>query len=419
MDMQNVSNLQIPEGAVRTIHDKDNRLLWGRVAYGVKYAGEIFQQTYSGKNLAKVAECNIPTSSYSLVISDGSVDINSITSNNWFDLSGGQRTGDWVPANVASVADYNLTSADEGTYVLSIQNFSYTNTANQNAQIHVITNQRRIGTSITRGATSFEPKVFTLEAGEHVKMIGVWIGATGTAELKGKFQLEVGSQPSSYEPYTGGIPAPNPSYPTPIHVATGTQTITIADGTNTQNFIVDLGATELCKIGNYQDYIYKSGDDWYVHKETGSYTFNGSETWQLTQTFTNTVHFVIGDYTTIFTDVVVPPDNTTIGHGLSNRFIEKANLYNVDEVGMDFHSNKNFIVGIPTSMSIATHTAWENWLASNSTSIYYALATPTDTQITDATLIGQLNAIHQWLTRYGYNSTVSGDLPLIVNRTNL
>ena len=51
MDMQNVSNLTIPEGQVRTIHSKDSRLIWGRVAYNTKYAGDTFQQTYSGKNL--------------------------------------------------------------------------------------------------------------------------------------------------------------------------------------------------------------------------------------------------------------------------------------------------------------------------------------------------------------------------------
>ena len=202
--------------------------------------------------------------------------------------------------------------------------------------------------------------------------------------------------------------SPTPDAPVPVQTVTGEQTVTVSDGVNSEAFPVSLGSLELCKIGSYQDYIYKSGDDWYVHKETGSYTFNGSETWQLTQTLTNTVHFVIGDYTTIFTDAVVPPDNTTIGHGLSNRFIEKANLYNVDEVGMDFHSNKNFIVGIPTSMSIATHTAWENWLASNSTSIYYALATPTDTKITDVTLIGQLEALGAMKLFIGENNVLVG-----------
>lgn len=52
-------------------------------------------------------------------------------------------------------------------------------------------------------------------------------------------------------------------------------------------------------------------------------------------------------------------------------------------------------------------------------SFYFPLKTPVDTQITDATLISQLNAINEWLTRYGYESTVSGNLPIIIDRTNL
>lgn len=42
-----------------------------------------------------------------------------------------------------------------------------------------------------------------------------------------------------------------------------------------------------------------------------------------------------------------------------------------------------------------------------------------NTKITDNTLISQLNTVHQFLTRYGYNSIVSGNLPLIISKTNL
>lgn len=407
MDMQNVSSLQIPEGIVRTIHDKDSRLLWGRVAYDVKYAGDIFQQTYSGKNLAKVTECNISTSSYSLVISNGSVDINSITTNNWFDLSGGQRAGDWVPTNVASVADYNLTSADEGTYVLSIQNFSYTNTANQNAQIHVITNQRRIGTSITRGATSFEPKVFTLEVGEYVKMIGAWIGITGTGELKGEFQLEVGSQPSPYEPYVGGVPAPNPDYPQDIQTVTGEQTVTISDGIDSKVFPVSLGSIELCKIGNYQDYIYKSGDGWYVHKEVSKQVLDGTENIYNKDTSSG--------FTRIFFSLT---GQVNVGNNRStNLRSDYFNASDVNNYGTAFLNNARALV-YPQS-TITTVEEFKTWLSSHNTTVYYPIATPTDTKITDATLVAQLNDVHEWLTRYGYNATVSGDLPIVIDRTNL
>lgn len=52
-------------------------------------------------------------------------------------------------------------------------------------------------------------------------------------------QLEPGSTATAYEPYVG------------------------------QTYTIDLGSIELCKIGNYQDYIYNNAGDWYIHKEVG------------------------------------------------------------------------------------------------------------------------------------------------------
>ena len=51
MNLQDVANLTIPEGEVKMIHDKNNRLLWGRLSYDTTYRGNTTQQTYSGKNL--------------------------------------------------------------------------------------------------------------------------------------------------------------------------------------------------------------------------------------------------------------------------------------------------------------------------------------------------------------------------------
>ena len=43
-------------------------------------------------------------------------------------------------------------------------------------------------------------------------------------------QIEVGGKPTSYEPYCGGIPAPNPSYPVPIKCNNGVFRVTNAAG---------------------------------------------------------------------------------------------------------------------------------------------------------------------------------------------
>jgi hypothetical protein len=43
---------------------------------------------------------------------------------------------------------------------------------------------------------------------------------------------------------------------------------------------------------------------------------------------------------------------------------------------------------------IATNKAtWETWLSTNTPVVYYTIDTPTDTKITDSTLIGELEAV--------------------------
>lgn len=50
-------------------------------------------------------------------------------------------------------------------------------------------------------------------------------------------QIEAGSTATSYEPYVGGYPSPNPEYPQPIQTVTGEQTISI----NGTEFPINLG----------------------------------------------------------------------------------------------------------------------------------------------------------------------------------
>jgi uncharacterized protein YdgA (DUF945 family) len=44
--------------------------------------------------------------------------------------------------------------------------------------------------------------------------------------------------------------------------------------------------------------------------------------------------------------------------------------------------------------TITSLDAWKTWLGSHNMTVYYALTTPTDTKITDATLISQLDALN-------------------------
>lgn len=390
MDMQNVSNLQIPEGAVRTIHDKDGKLLWGRLAYDTKYAGDTLQQTYSGKNLFGIGSLRSTTNGSSS-ISNGVITL--------------------IPTGTGnSIVRLNLIKPlPAGTYTLNSSTYLSASTQLRNSTD---------STTIYNFSSNYQNVTFTTT--DEAPMIRFNFANPGNTNPiyidLNTLQIEAGSTPTSYEPYVGGIPAPNPDYPQTVNVVTGTQTITLTDGVVSQDYTVDLGSTELCKIGDYQDYIYKSADDWYVHKTTNKVVLDGTEpSWS---------RLVISGITRYFTvdvaDALIITNTSVVSPIISNYFTSQtpSDVYTTAvPYGISLNSGTaKFRIRNEDFSEIADFT---NWLSTHNTIVYYALATPTDTQITDATLIGQLDAIHQFLTRYGYSATVTGNLPIVISKTDL
>lgn len=392
MDMQNVSNLQIPEGMVKTIHDEDSRLLWGAVGYDTKYAGDTTQTTYTGKNLIYTnPKTNLGiTASY-----DASTGVTTIS---------GQATDTYATFNVNNLV------LPTGTYTLSIE---------QPAPVQIgvgirIDGGTRTPFAVYPGNTS---RTFTVPenmVGYDVYISGLTVGTDYSFSFR--LQLESGSTDTPFEPYVGGVPAPNLNYPQDIQVVTGAQVVSITGGTNTQNFTVDLGSTELAKIGTYQDYIYKSGDDWYIHKEIGKTLVTGSsnESW-LAQT-TNVGYM----YRLTLSGVASIPA-TEIANLRSDYFTPATGqqIYNVISGGYIAQLTTAGYIRFNVGDTTNKLSDFKTWLSSHNTTVYYALATPTDTKITDATLAGQLNSVHGWLTRYGHNATVSGGLPIVLRRDSL
>ena len=77
------------------------------------------------------------------------------------------------------------------------------------------------------------------------------------------------------------------------------------------------------------------------------------------------------------------------------------------------------MVTIPNSIATGVD-ALQTWLASNNVNIYYVLDTPTDEEITDATLIGQLNTIEANARSYDTITNISQNTPnkpFIINAT--
>lgn len=152
---------------------------------------------------------------------------------------------------------------------------------------------------------------------------------------------------------------------------------------------------ELCKIGTYQDYIYKNSGKWYVHKETGKYTCTGSEDWGLTQPNEFRINIADQKY-------------QKYGYGFCNYYIRAS------ERGID----KTIIFGIDgrqifiKDTSCSTTTDFKTWLSTHNTIVYYIIDTATDTEITNSDLINQLDSV---ALATGTNViTVSGTLPAIL-----
>lgn len=219
------------------------------------------------------------------------------------------------------------------------------------------------------------------------------LNSAGTATIS-NLQLEQGSTATTYEPYQG------------------------------QDYTVNLGSLELCKIRTYQDYIYKSGDDWYVHKALGKITLDGTQNiaianWRATATSVGWI------YSYNVTQNVPVQFNTDIPAILSDKLMVRTYVQLYDSLvdnGIAVYFNTSLGVVIKTDdTSLTTTTAINNYLNSNPITVYYALATATDTQITDGTLIGQLNALYNAKMLAGQTnfavSAVSPNLPAILDIT--
>ena len=248
---------------------------------------------------------------------------------------------------------------------------------------------------------------FTLAQQATIQVFPIRIGSQ-TVNMDGKVFKPIivaGSTASTYEPYVGGQPSPNPDYPQPIQAVAGEQTITI-NGTEYQ---LDLGTIELCKLGDYQDYIWKDGEDWKVHKATKSARF-GSFSWVTKDTGGSGVYRQEAE--DIKTEVVIPATNTT--------FIGCCSDYRNVTAGQTYAASARTGVaiqyaGYQTSGNVCVYDPLydapnqaDNFKAARASSvIYYALVTPTDTTITDQTLIEQLESIRKASLQNGINNIMN------------
>ena len=146
---------------------------------------------------------------------------------------------------------------------------------------------------------------------------------------------------------------------------------------------------ELCKIGTYQDYIYKENGSWYLHKEIGKVVLDGSEDWLIRTDVVQTGYtcFRNGSYVinSRYTD-------SNITNVYCNYFVVLAQYTGQPMIRIINVTEYGETIMFPSSIA-STEANFKAWLSSHNTILYYVLPTPTDTEITDTNLIEQLESL--------------------------
>ena len=172
----------------------------------------------------------------------------------------------------------------------------------------------------------------------------------------------------------------------------GSDKAQIEYGTSVTSYAPYFTPIELCKVGNYQDYIYKNNGDWYKHNTINKITLKGTENWQLASMFYCTDAIMSNIYAIAPTGGAIKSDYFIYSSGATN------------DPSIDIVNG--YIVRIKAT-KFADTTALTTWLGTHNTTVYYPLATATDTQITNATLIAQLEALASHKLATGQNSITS------------
>ena len=205
-----------------------------------------------------------------------------------------------------------------------------------------------------------------------------------------------------FEPYVGGSLSPNPSYPQDIKVVTGDNTITISNSDNTekQELPISLGSLELCKIDNYQDYIYKQDDKWYKHKVIDKIQLLSSYNWKQ---YVGINYFTMSERKYI-NQTYLPCNcfnNIICSSPGSDNPKNNINIY-------DYQKDNSSTITLDELKTI---------LDTKDVYVYLGLITPIEEEITDTTLISQLNELEKAVS-YDDTTNISqtnANLPFIIN----
>ena len=177
-----------------------------------------------------------------------------------------------------------------------------------------------------------------------------------------------------------------------------------------QTQTISLGSIELCKIGTYQDYLYKSGDKWYKKEQIGKY--NGKLTYgssPYNSTYSRTQGFFDGGWVLSSNPSGLINYYSVVSSGSVNQTLNNGQSM----LRQTTTDNKN--TAYIWNTSITDNTTASTYFDNTTFNIYYQLATPIDTEITNSTLVEQLNNLEKLMSYNGTtNISSNGNLPIVL-----
>ena len=174
------------------------------------------------------------------------------------------------------------------------------------------------------------------------------------------------------------------------------------------NIMLNEGSTAL----SYEPY---GSGEWYTHKEIGKVVLNGSESgW-------HTSSLSVTGYKSYYVDSSVRINQDATG-SKCNYFEYKTFNEWQSLLQATFIENTYQAIGIRVVETLApTLEDFKNWLSTHNTIAYFVLATPTNTKITDSSLLSQLEAFYNAKSKNSQTNITqeNNDLPFIISASAL
>ena len=174
----------------------------------------------------------------------------------------------------------------------------------------------------------------------------------------------------------------------------------VKDGEDTEFTPFDINTTsimipELNKIGNYQDCVYFKDGKWYLEKNTGTKTFDGSESWVKTSEDNVNIYYL----TNSINSTSDYPDGFSTHFKNAKAYPNKAGTFAIRGGGQSIFFNHE---------TITTINDWKTWLNSNNVTVVFPTR-PVITEITNPAILTQLNKLMEARTYDGLtNISVTG-----------